>query len=800
MSNLYFVPPGNVLGNLLGGDDGQLTIKLLTGLLGSGKTTILRHVESSFATRRPTTLATKPVRIGLEEFDPGHHGDRGPEASVGAVQASYQMFSAVLTTVLECFGDDAAVAELRRKEARVRQNEVYENRVTGLAAALQGGDNPLTPTHLADSWRRAAAALAGEFRELWNRILTGGEALILLDNFDAVDDQELGPWLAELLSGLPGTVLIVATESDEALSRPWASSPRAVAIPPLGEKDVEKWLLFKVQDTKKLSRTLVEQVHTASRGHPATLALVHELVWVSGQPVPPGPHPLLADLPESRTERLAVLAQRFVQQLQDPSVGLVIRAAAVPRYFDIDLIDHLLRAGRAGQRLELDRFRLGAVLQTVKGFSFVEELSDDTEHPRLRIHPAVRRGMLEQLRRTDPKSYRDLHRAAADYYAELLSQDVGSSSAYGEASIYEDLGWQRAKREWCYHSGMATDRQGQTQAMLQFTRLFLDAFFWWGCYIHFDFCDQIVSDLESLTRQDVPGPPAQREARDMRDLHRALRTVLCTYPLGTAVLSGEQWGRLRDSLLSAQFLCGLQKKGGLSDEARLAELDPLERQVAALLTFFIGDTWRYAGGTADRAERYYARAEIQFADDWAKAWVAFHRSELAREEHDDTAFVAHWCRSRRLRDADDDELAADLRRLLGDAAWDRGRLLSAAAHYGRAVRHAYLFNFTNGDPDEYTMQFYIDIRARALRPLFGLWNEGRHASAVGCALRMSAAMGGHPGPPEESLVRECFGSSRPVRLALLLFPRGPEVSELELHDTAFGNEYRAFHADLGHGL
>ena len=29
--------------------------------------------------------------------------------------------------------------------------------------------------------------------------------------------------------------------------------------------------------------------------------------------------------------------------------------------------------------------------------------------------------------------------------------------------------------------------------------MFLDAFWWWGNYVHFDFCDQLLADVAQLT-------------------------------------------------------------------------------------------------------------------------------------------------------------------------------------------------------------------------------------------------------------------------------------------------------------
>ena len=84
----------------------------------------------------------------------------------------------------------------------------------------------------------------------------------------------------------------------------------------------------------------------------------------------------------------------------------------------------------------------------------------------------------------------------------------------------------------------------------------------------------------------------------------------------------------------------------------------------------------------------------------------------------------------RTDDEPDEELTANLHRLRGDCCWVSGDRQRAATWYGRAILHAYLFHTVGGPPDEYTLQFYVDIRAGVISRLFEVRDGGDLDEAV----------------------------------------------------------------------
>jgi hypothetical protein len=422
------------------------------------------------------------------------------------------------------------------------------------------------------------------------------------------------------------------------------------------------------------------------------------------------------------------------------------------------------------------------------GYSFIEDVSDlgetddasDTENktPRLQLHSVIRLGLLDRLRK-DKDRYSDLNRAAADYYEAQITDEEQKDSPYGEASLYELPSWQLKKREWLYHLGLSSNNRDKKTAIIELSYVFFESVWWWGNYVHFDFCDQLVSDIGTLSR-------SRKDWREMDSLHRALSAILEGYPIRSAKPSESPWLDVRDNLNLVQDLCGLE---WLTEETDFDKLKGRERRIAALLNVFWAHTWRYSKEDWGQAQNCYALAGEQFDADWSKAWVHFERADLYFEGGDRRQAIEFWNRSVRFRDRADEELAANLHRLMGDLFFELHDWDSASRAYGRSVLHAYLFNLVNGNPDEYTMQFYIDVRGVAVRRLFELWPEQK-ADVLHMAMRMASELKRGNELFDEQDLKTFFNDGYWVQVALALFPKGPEVDELERDQTEFSKGLR----------
>src|SRR5207249_1529070 len=93
-------------------------------------------------------------------------------------------------------------------------------------------------------------------------------------------------------------------------------------------------------------------------------------------------------------------------------------------------------------------------------------------------------------------SLRTLHDRAARYYTTELArtdQKRTQESAYLQWYRYEDAEWQRLIQAWLYHLAHTDER---SHARLALARVYFDAFWWWGAYVEFPFCEELLDTWE----------------------------------------------------------------------------------------------------------------------------------------------------------------------------------------------------------------------------------------------------------------------------------------------------------------
>jgi hypothetical protein len=776
----------------------------LKGSLGSGKTAIVRRLdEEAHGFRR--------VLVNMEEFNPENQGEMGDSASVGAVQGSFRQFSRLLIGLLGRTCPDDVAKHFEREVTEAYNSEIAGRRVFSLEQAMDETQGALTPKQLADAWRDSAGAVADAFVSHWNAAEEDKGRLLLLDNVDEIADQELGVFLGDLLPRLNRTVVVLTRQPDGPFPSLPATKPdglETLDVPNFTEAEVSDYLEEKAPG--RVSSDLARNVYRITDGHPGTVSVVYDLLWGSGVGNQSDAEDELLGLPTQASEKVALLVERLVKRLDDPAMSKALQAATVPRRFDAELLKVLVAP--------MSDDDLRRVFETIALCPFIEDVTPPDDLPEkslLRIHPHVRNGLLDRMLRLERDHFYALHERAAKYHERLLlgKGATGASFPYGEAFVYEDPDWQRHKREWLYHCGYAQHDETRQLAVLQGARVFLEAFWWWGNYVHFDFCDQLVADLGHMVER-------RRAHRDksswdeLEVLHDALVSFLQAYPPRSGKRKDADWTTVYDALLQIEDACGLADRNkAMSDD---------KRKVAALLDVFLAHTWRYQAVHMRQANECYkdaARAFRQLKEDWSAAWVYFEQAELCLEQdHVDGELRNFWLQAANIvqqqasgdgdgsaddgdeSDQPDEELAANLHRLRGDVCWSHGDTARAATWYRRAVLHAYLFHAVGGPPDEYTLQFYVDIRARALNRLLELWatNE-RQEDALNCAeelVRVRTDTSLDEEAPTRAELEARLAERTPVKLAHALFPPGPEVSDLKKENSPFLRELRRRRKEL----
>ena len=296
-----------------------------------------------------------------------------------------------------------------------------------------------------------------------------------------------------------------------------------------------------------------------------------------------------------------------------------------------------------------------------------------------------------------------LHRRAVDYFEKKLKDQGGPSRGeYLDWYRYEHADWQTLMDAWLYHLSHAGDEDG---VMVAFVRRYFDAFWWWGYYQRFQFCEQMIDEWS---------PRRLRE--DFREALDHIQRFADSYPEGHQKRGRGDWGVVVDAILRLRRILKLEDGG-----ANLARYNG--RRVRAFTDFLLAEAYAYdeAGsgvGDPDKALAAYTLAHdrfVELGEPWVAAWILFYEADV-RFDWGDSPGAA--LRSGQALDQTtgsrpaperDPELIANLRRLQGDIALASGEPDTAIACYAAASFHAWMFQGIPEDADSYTMAFYREV-------------------------------------------------------------------------------------------
>ena len=501
-----------------------------------------------------------------------------------------------------------------------------------------------------------AAALATLLRGVTKERPSEARRLILaLDDFDRVPSGPLRRWVLELVADLDSALVVVPR-------LPNAAPPDVAVDIPLGRLSRDEIREFAEQclPMHDLSDWLLVGIEDATDGHPEAVCLAMELLQRFDAPEAAAAAAELGRLPADLGQKRARMVESILGR-DGLAAEQLLRDCAVMRKFDAAML-----AAVVGPDADIDQLR---------PYSFVEEAPDPREGF-FRLHPAVRRELAFRLDKFDHARFLRLHRLAAEHCATWVSEyeeneDIDPASlSYDSWYRYEDPGWQAAKREWLYHQTRASSsgKDERELGRLRFTRVFLDAFWWWGCYLDFPFCQTLLDDWRT-TQEDS-------------EWTVAFTQLLDAYPYGYEKAKEPpdwreaelpRWDAVRAALLE------LREASGLAGDPRAFE-DPERRHTRALIDNFLAHAARYA--SADEAAYraaipHYDEAVELFEvddDDWDEAWTRFERSELHLEHGRVDESRVDWKRAAELvPELEDEELAANLHRLAADAHFGCGR-------------------------------------------------------------------------------------------------------------------------------
>jgi hypothetical protein len=755
------------------------------GIAGAGKSVLLRHIQRRAS--RNDVVVLVALRDYFTAFDQGEAAaDR-----FGGPGGELRRFGRVLSAVMNGLRD---ISPTVRGTAEHILNDI--GRTVQEAGKLGQAE--------ADE---LAGELVERLREEINEMIvarakTGGRVYVLVDAFELVIDRPVGRWLLWLFDGLDGSVVAVTRRANG----PEASAlPDAVGLSEFGEHDVlEVGGMTAGQVSDYLTRRLgtpggeiAAAVHGFSGGHALEVGLTGDLVADMiagmrrrGQPVTTdGPvRELIEQMEPGREDdpdiRLGRLVSRFIEANNpdplvkatdsDSAIGKGLDCLWVVRRFDFPLLTTLLAVGEG----PTGGYRLA---ERLVSYSFVEQRTPPGRPAEQYyvVHDRVRQQGLRQL--VDDTRREELLKAAQSYYQDEATKTLGD---YERWFRYDDPRWQTVAREWLYQ---VAQLQGgnREDGRVGVAILFVDAWWWWGNYIAYPFCEELLADWAEMadTRQDDID----------RDWGNWLRELYVRYPKGwRRQATPEDWRALRQRLLVF-----LQGRTELRDEKK-----ERIRHVRGLLCVYLAEAERFLNPRSRRVEENLRAARELFEaddDEWNVAWVSFQEADAALGRDDAQAAVAAaetgWRDLAEMED-DDFELAANLHRIHADAAWASGDRALALDLHARAALSAYKFQVDVADPnippvDEYTQAFMTEMHERAAERLSTLHEAGDDQAVRAACTRIRQFFdpywmaAGAPGPFDPDGLADLLAEGEAGEVVARLFPPPPAPADLHQVGTQY---------------
>ncbi|WP_422734252.1 hypothetical protein ACN26Y_03030 [Micromonospora sp. WMMD558] len=744
---------------------------------GMGKTSFLNMLRDAVRREFPDAVLMpmrpheSPELYGLSDAYSGQYGSATtPAVAALLLDKSTQLLGDLVQDVVEQFSGFVVAKEGAPRATAVTMHNTLVAKSWSTLSNAQFDVNVKTPAESAiERLSRAQRRIDDAFLADWRTFLAGRRAILILDGFETLIDDAVGQWFVKLARRLPDTAVVLSL-----VPREYAEHGRRVLDPDLVEElprftvaEAHAYLTYHFGD--RAGVRLAQVVTKFTGGHPYGLKLVVQFIHAHIDDALNADRlwEMLIHLSDGGDPRLDRLVREVIRPDRHPNVWRVAEVASLLNSFDVPMLLDLLD----GDELGADPEQVSNAVRQVERLGLLDPLS---VAGRFRLHDFIRPAMAEAVRRFTPDRWTHIHRrAAAYYYRRITTIEAKTASVYGSWFKYEDAVWQMHETEWMFHSAQLSDDRDLTRA--QIVVLFLEAFWWWGLYVDFSFCHQL---LESWQR-------AVRTQHD-RDLLDEMRRFHRNYPTGPDKPAGAHWTEARHALRTVGELCGIRH--GWRAPGRSSEAAEVHRRAWLYLRLFTAHTYWYDRRFAE-AEDAYRQLEPEFLDlddEWMLAWLYFEWAEVALGAGDRSSAAARCRRSsaliRRLAEAGEveSELLAYVHRLLGDLLHDTDPVV-AAQQYGQAVKRAFVFHRMDNSldpaisaPDEYTSQFYDEMTTRAANRM-AEWAGHVHCRAILAAL-VEATAG--TVPDVEVLGSGGDAGTDAAALAATLFPRGPLPNEL----------------------
>ncbi|SOE95622.1 NB-ARC domain-containing protein [Burkholderia sp. D7] len=466
---------------------------------------------------------------------------------------------------------------------------------------------------------------------------------------------------------------------------------------------------------------------------------------------------------ELASERLIPLFETCYESLDDESRRAVLALSVFrpnPHYFSPEEAEQICAVSDA----QLERLE-------DSGFIKLADDGSPAENGSYSMHRTISEFAFGKL---SPDERMAMHGKVLAYFDEKIRQVVENidSDPLSYASWYrfESVEWQELQLLRFYYLPGAYP-EGDTRVASAIVHIYLYAFWWWGYYQPFAFCDALLEDWEQ--RNNSPKVTAIVET---------LRAFGKNYPEGYEKKDQPGWPAVRVALLA--LLRDTELEGPVSG------MTPERRHFRAVIDFFLSEAYAYArDGDVSLALQTYESARSSFeavGDAWNHSWILFYMADLVKdlgqsdeERADHRATARAYCRSS-IQLAEnmpllkrDPEVLGNVYRVLGDIEFAEGDYAQAQFDDNRATVYAYAFQGIPQPPDTYTVEFFHEIAGKVAARIAALTATDpaagramREAHKVLWAPCMQDAEGARPEVSDDNLTTA-------EAVASYLFPDAP---------------------------
>lgn len=612
--------------------------------------------------------------------------------------------------------------------------------------------------------------------------------VLLLDDLDRIHGHLVASWVLELVCH-PGldSVAVLVTAGPGGVDLDGPGRLRREELERFSAHDVEDYLRRRLGSA---DAALVDQVMAFSRGLPHAVTMAGDVMAQrQGRGLP-------ADLDDVADHEWspdsARLLSTIVAELADEDDRTILRKGRLARRLDAAVVGALLSGAGAGPPV-VEAERVQAVGERLVRYSFVDAENDPDLGRSFRFHHYIQRLGVTPAPALEVDADA-VHRALAAHYEQRLEaydeDEAASKTPYGCYYKYEHAGWQKLVREWAHHAAQIRAPADQQRARAYLARMFLDAFWWWGCYVKFPFCEGLLDEWDAAHAGG---------ASEWSDL---FRVILAAYPPGAGKEDQPGWPLVERALVQVRTATGIHSRSarlepapgeGAEVQAELAH----RRRLRALTSLFLAHCYRFRTDQRPYARPFFDDALHWLArdgDDVGLAWTTFEAAELSHALGPDTwaaarAELATAARHTLDRNRGDYELLANLHRLDGDLRWSAGERDGAVDAAVRAVVRAYAFQVDPHPPDLYTVTFYEEVLGRLGDRLAAVaGRDGEEAGLAACRRALAGTspvrLRGGPGDAEDAALRAALPSGG-VALGRLVAPAPPSLDEAYTEGSSF---------------